>query len=271
MNASPLVLSCLLMAALIQVSCSSSPKQPPRAINPASPVLSGNDYKYDPEQAAVANARLGVEYMKQGRYKVALAKLKKALEQDDNNHEAHVTAALLYEQLGQLDVTNEHFAKALKLRPKDASTHNNYASYLCRQQQFALAQEHFKQAMKDPLYDTLELVHTNIGLCALRFNQTVQARESFETALKDNPDFSTALYQLAELHEQKGEINQALQYFERYEKVAPHTAQTLWLGVRIARALGQRDREANYAFLLKSNYPNTEFARLLGLSEQNRY
>ncbi len=255
---------CLLL--LAQAACSSAPKTDSPPMNPTSPVLSGN-YEYNPEQAADANTHLGIEYMKQGSYKVALLKLEKAIQQNPENHEAQMTIALLYESLGKLDLAETHFAKTLRLAPDDASVHSNYGSYLCRQQKFAEAQQHFQLALNNPLYDTPELVHTNAGLCALRFNQKQQAQEAFQQALQSNPEFPVALYQLAELHEQSGEVAQADQHYQRYVKVARQTPQTLWLGVRIARALGERDREANYALLLKSQYPDTEQARLLHSSE----
>jgi len=260
---------CVLFFAL--TACSSSPKQAKPKMNPTSPVLSGNNYEYDPAEASVANARLGIEYMKQGKYKIALMKLQKALQQDDNNFEAHTTIALLHERLGQKNLAERHFEQALDLAPEDASIHNNYGSYLCRQQKLKAAQQHFLRALNNPLYETPELVHTNAGLCALRFNQQQQAIDSFSQALQKNPKFSVALYQMSALNEKMGNVIEANQYFQRYEKVARHTPQTLWLGVRIARALGERDREANYALLLKSQYPETEPARLLQLFEQGVY
>lgn len=263
-----LLVLCVLGLSL--TACSSQVSKQTQ-MNPRSPVLSGDNYEYNPEQASVANARLGIEYMKQGRYKIALMKLQKALQQDDDNNEAHTTIALLHEKLGQSDLAQKHFEKALKLAPDDASLHNNYASYLCRQQKLQQAQQHFLRALNNPLYETPELVHTNAGLCALRFNQQAQAMQAFDKALQENPQFSVALYQMAELHEKKGSVMEANQYFQRYEKVARHTPQTLWLGVRIASALGDRNREANYAFALKSQYPETESARLLKLFEQGIY
>lgn len=251
--------------------CSSTAKQNKPPMNPTSPVLSGSNYEYNPTEASIANARLGVEYMKQGRYKVALEKLRKALEQNDDNQEAHTAVALLHEKLGQEDLAEKHFSKALALAPNDASIHNNYASYLCRQQKPQAAQKYFLHALNNRLYDTPELVHTNMGLCALRFNQQQQALEAFEKALQKNPQFSIALYQMANLHEKNGNVIEADKYFLRYEKIARHTPQSLWLGVRLARALGIREREANYALLLKSQYAETEQARLLQLFEQGIY
>ena len=39
--------------------------------------------------------------------------------------------------------------------------------------------------------------------------------------------------------------------------------ETLWLGIRIARALGDKDAEASYALQLRQQHPNAEQTRLL--------
>jgi type IV pilus assembly protein PilF len=50
---------------------------------------------------------------------------------------------------------------------------------------------------------------------------------------------------------------------QRYLEVGAHTAQSLWLGIRIERELGDRDALASYSLQLEKSYPDSEEARLL--------
>ena len=52
-------------------------------------------------------------------------------------------------------------------------------------------------------------------------------------------------------------------YLERYSQVAKHTADSLWLGVRTEKQLGDRDQVASYALKLRANFPDSEQAKFL--------
>lgn len=65
----------------------------------------------DHKKVSVANTELGVAYLARGKHKVAMAKLKKALEYDDDNANAHHYIAELYRRLEQNDLAKEHFEK----------------------------------------------------------------------------------------------------------------------------------------------------------------
>ncbi|MDY6993355.1 MAG: type IV pilus biogenesis/stability protein PilW, partial [Pseudomonadota bacterium] len=79
-----------------------------------------------------------------------------------------------------------------------------------------------------------------------------------------------ALYHMADTHYQLGEFKLALDYLKRYEAVAQHSPQTLWLGIQIQRALEQTAEEAKYAMLLRSQYPDSEEAYRLRQLEKPR-
>ena len=58
--------------------------------------------------AAITNVQLGVGYMRQGNMELALAKLRKALEQDPSLPNAHYAIALLYQRLEQNEDAERH-------------------------------------------------------------------------------------------------------------------------------------------------------------------
>jgi type IV pilus assembly protein PilF len=45
--------------------------------------------------------------------------------------------------------------------------------------------------------------------------------------------------------------------------IASPGPETLWLGIKIARALGDKNSEASYALQLRQQYPNSDQTRML--------
>ncbi|MFA7096224.1 MAG: type IV pilus biogenesis/stability protein PilW [Gammaproteobacteria bacterium] len=220
------------------------------------------------QAAAEANLQLGVGYLQQGNYELALEKLEKSLEQNPSSASAHNVIAVLYERLNQLDLAERHYRRALSLDPKDSGAHNNYGRFLCMRNRLAEAEKHFLTALENPLYQTPEIAHTNAGICALRVPDPAKAEQHFRSALKVNPLYREALIEMAKLSFEQERYLQARAYLQRYQEVAPKSAESLWLGVRIERALGNRDAAASYALLLKSNFPDSEEMQQLLESER---
>lgn len=219
------------------------------------------------EEAAEINLQLGVEYMRRGRNDIALNRLTKALKLDDNYAEAHNAIAVLYERLGLNAQAKQHYQRATTLNPNDSDIYNNYGQFLCKQQHWEEANQAFLKALENPVYQTPEIPYTNAGLCALHNNKISQAETYFRQALQSNPNFASALYQMAQLNYEQKHYQTARDYLTRYESVAPDTPETLWLGIRMARELNKPEVEANYVHRLRRNFPDAVQTQLLNRAE----
>jgi type IV pilus assembly protein PilF len=71
----------------------------------------------------------------------------------------------------------------------------------------------------------------------------------------------TALLESSELALEAGRPEQAADYFSRYSEVAEQGPETLWLGVRIERALGDREGEKEYGVQLLRRFRDSEEAQ----------
>ncbi len=214
--------------------------------------------------AAQNNLELAVEYMRRGEINIALKKLKKALNADSNYADAHNIIAVLYDRkLGKKDQAQWHYQRALTLKPKDPHIHNNYGQFLCQHNQWEKAEQHFLKALEDALYKTPELPYINAGLCALDHNHLGKADTYLRKALQKNPNIPIALYKMAKLSYQQKRYLEAYDYLQRYLAFAKQTAQTLWLGIRIAHMLNNQDLEASYTLLLRRQFPDSDEIRLL--------
>ena len=93
----------------------------------------GAQTKPDLEEAARLNAQLGIDYMRKGQFELALEKLKKALDQDDDLGIAHSAIALVYQRKGESKLAGKHYRQALRLNADDPLTLNNFGIFLCGQ------------------------------------------------------------------------------------------------------------------------------------------
>jgi type IV pilus assembly protein PilF len=95
------------------------------------------------------------------------------------------------------------------------------------------------------------------------------AEKHFRQALAMSPRFAEALFQMADLeYEQKNYLS-ARAFLERYMEAGRTTPESLWLGVRIERGLGNTAVAYHYAQRLKSEYPNANQTKELVESERN--
>lgn len=209
------------------------------------------------------NTELGLSYLRERDTERALVKLTRALEQNPDNAKAHAAIALAYDNMERTDRARTHYARAVELSPEDSYARNAYGAFLCREGAVDEALKHFARAVDNPLYPQPEMALTNAGQCVRSKNDLVQAETYFRSALRRNPTFAPALFQMARLSLETGKALSARGYLQRYLAVAKHTAQTLWLGIQIERELGDKDTVASYSLLLRRQYPDSEETRLL--------
>jgi type IV pilus assembly protein PilF len=220
-------------------------------------------------RAATVNVELGAGYMNQGKYDVALSKLNRALDEDPKLPSAHNVIAILYERLGEFEKADTHFRRAVDLAPHDPEVHNNYGTFLCGQNRLKEADKQFLAALKDPLYKTPEFAYTNAGVCALKIPDQAKAEEYFRQALRVNPRFGNALFEMAQLNFNRGNYLPARGFLQRYMEASEHGPAGLWLGVRIERALGDKAAADSYAKVLMTDFPNSRETELLLKPEQH--
>lgn len=218
---------------------------------------------------AETNLNLGIAYMERGNYEKALEKLDRAYQADPRYYATHNAYGLLYQRLGKPKLAEEHFKRALELNPSDSGTRNNYGQFLCQQGHYKKAVRLFMQASRNPLYKTPEIPLANAGLCAIVNHDDKKAEEYFRHALEIDPKVPPALLQMASLSYKQGKYMSARGYLERYQEVGPNTPQSLWLGIRIERKLGDENAVASYGLLLKNKFPDSDETAEYLKSSQN--
>ncbi|MBU0806273.1 MAG: type IV pilus biogenesis/stability protein PilW, partial [Gammaproteobacteria bacterium] len=209
------------------------------------------------DEARDAYVQLGIGYLQQGQTERAKVPLKKALELDSSNADAHAALALVFQIEMEPKLADEHFRKALSQRGDDARLLNNYGSFLFEQQRYQEAFERYLEAARDNLYPERSRVFENLGLTSQQLQQREQAKAYFERSLRLNSRQPRALMEMAQLSYEDKQFVPARSYYEGYLTLAPQSARSLLLGVRLAKIFEERDNAASLGLQLKRLYPGT--------------
>lgn len=221
-------------------------------------------------KAAAANAKLGVGYMNQGNFELAMVKLTKALKFDEDNPQANHYMGELYRRLGELETADKYFLRALELNVLDPQLLNNYGVFLCEKKSYKEAESYFDKVLKNPLYKGKARVYENLGLCAKLKGNLVESEKHFRHALTMNPKLSKSLLSLAQLKfDQRNKIS-AYDYFQQFSKIAKQNPESLWLGVLLEKDRGDRSKMASYSLRLKRRFPHSKEAALLSKMDTRR-
>lgn len=212
---------------------------------------------------AELHAELAGAYYAQGQMAIALEEFGKAVELDPSYAPAYTGLGLVHASLKQDAKAETHFKRALQLDPENSETHNNYGTFLCVRNRVDEAIREFMTAVSNPLYATPASAYLNAGICALKKQDAKNAETYFLKALRADPGARAASYQLAQLSFNKGEHAQARTYLNQAMQNIDPTPEMLWLGVRNARKLDDRDAEASYSLLLRKKYPNSAETKAL--------
>jgi len=166
-------------------------------------------------------------------------------------------------ELREKRLAEENFQRALSLSPNDPDINHNYGWYLCQSEREQQSVDYFLRAIANPLYQKPWRSYSAAGMCLLRIDKLEDAEALFQRALKINPRDPRANLQMAEIRYRQGAFEEAQRWLRRFGEVSPPTAESLWLGVRVERKIGQRMNEASLASQLRRRFPGSpEYQKL---------
>jgi type IV pilus assembly protein PilF len=219
--------------------------------------------------AAAYNVQLGIAYLHQGDVALAKDKLDRALAEAPGSADVHSARAMLFDRMHDPEKADAEFRTSLRLAPHDPQVVNNYAVYLCQNGRTEEGVRRFEEAAHNALYRTPEAAYTNAGVCLRAAKRDEEARADFGRALRTRPNFAEAVYQLTELQFQHGELAPARAGIDAFIGSYEATADLLLLGVRVARAQGDKVGAQHYARRLQMDFPGTDQARALAELDHN--
>lgn len=214
----------------------------------------------DKKSAVQDYVQMGMRYLNNGSRDPAIGAFTKAIEIDDKSAEAHQGLAMVYQLNGEVDLAEKSFRKALKGRAdfSMSGVKNSYGRFLFENGRIQEAMQYFDEAGKDLQYRGRATSMLMEGRCANMLGEKVRAKGAFEYALNLNPRLAAASLELADMHFQEREYAEAKKNLDQFAINSKHTPRSLWLGIRIERIFGNKDKEASYALSLKNLHPYSQ-------------
>ena len=214
----------------------------------------------EPESRRRARIRLelAVGYYNNGQTTVALDEIKQSINVDPTLYESHNLRGLIYMRLNDMALAEESFKKALSLNPKAATVQHNYGWMLCKQGRMPEASGFFAAALNNPLYTERAKTWMAQGLCQFESGQRKSAETSLLRSYEIDPSNPIVAYHLALIFFQNTEYPRAQFYVRRLNSGELANAESLWLGIKVERSLGNRDVLAQLGSQLKKRFPHAK-------------
>lgn len=249
-----LVLACLQLA-----SCAAPGSAEQNAPRPD--IVTASD---EPEARTRARIRLqlAVGYFEQGQTTIALDELKQALAADPNYGDAYNLRGLVYMRLNDLALAESSFRRALALKPGDANTLHNLGWLMCQQDKHTESMQFFGQALANPAYGERAKTLMTRGLCQMRANRPADAEDSLLQSFQLDAGNPITEYNLALLMFRRGDLPRAQFYIRRLNNSEWANAESLWLGMKIERRLGNMDAVEQLAVPLRKRFAQSREAGL---------
>lgn len=213
----------------------------------------------EPPQVRRARIRyeLAANYFEQGQTTVALDEIKLALVADPSYGPAYVLRGLIYMRLNDVGLAEDSFRRALQINPKDPEAQHAYGLFACEQGRHVQAEQLFQQALASPTYAGRPRTFLVMGVCQLRAGKLPEAEASLARAYEFDTGNPIAAYNLASLKHRRGDSQAAQFIIRRVNNSELANAETLWLGIRVERRLGNEVAAAQLGQQLGRRFPDS--------------
>lgn len=167
------------------------------------------------------------EYARQGESRRAIRYFEEARDRAPRYADVHFNLGLLWYDEGDLDQAVECYLAALRINPDYAIARNALAFTLLRRGDFLLAQKEYAKTLAAGLTSADILV--NVARIHLQNGEAQQALSILEEAIQINPDFGPAHYHLGHAYQMLGMHKRARSARTRFLRAAKEAEADLHL------------------------------------------
>ncbi|MFT7722101.1 MAG: type IV pilus biogenesis/stability protein PilW [Roseateles sp.] len=218
----------------------------------------------DADRRAGIRLELAQGYFSRGQFSTALDELKLALQAKPDMREAVNLRGLIYGAMGETQLAEDAFRRALAVYPNDPDTLHNYGWFMCQQQRWPTADALFDQALAQPGYRAPARTLLAKGVCEARSGRMAVAEKTLARAFEMDAGNPAIAVNLSEVLYRNRELERARFYVRRVNAQPEQAnAQSLWLELRIERKLGNQAQVDELALQLRRQHPQSRETQLL--------
>lgn len=248
-----------LLVPLLLSACGGMPAEGDKGRTPVSQQTAVGEAR----KAAKAHTDLGMVYLNDGQLNVALDEARKAIDADPSYPLGYNLLGLVQMYLDDNRAAEENLRRALQLAPSDPEINNNYGWFLCQRGREKQSIEYFVEASRNTLYAAPTKPLTNAAICSISAGDDKAGEDFLMKALRADPQNGDAQFLLADLYFRTGRLVDARMRLNEVHRLLAPTAQSVWLGVRIERRLGDREAELHYSKQLRREFPESREFQML--------
>jgi type IV pilus assembly protein PilF len=223
----------------------------------------------DARTRARARTDLAAGYYRNGQLAVALEEARRAASIDPGFPDTYGLLGLIYMDMNDQAEAEANFQRAMRLDPASSELANNYGWFLCQTGRERDSVQYFDRALRDPLYTTPARAAQNAGSCLLKVKDYAGAERYLRRSFELDAANPATKYLLARSYLSMGQTERATFYYNLLARSVQSSSETLWLGLRIARANGDLRTETQLANELRERFPRSPEVAALARGDFN--
>ncbi len=222
--------------------------------------IPGSAAEAEVHRLAKTRLQLAALHFEEGRAEVALGEIAQALQTYPRYVDAYNLKGWIHMSLQDYKGANDSFVQALALRPGDADALYNLGWLQCQQKQFALADRNLDAALAAPRTTGQSIARLWLakGVCLRQAGQLDAAMQALEKAHEIEPGNPAVAYNFADALHAQGQTERARFYVRRINNGQWASAQSLWLGIKVERSLGDHVAMRQLADQLHKRFPDSK-------------
>jgi type IV pilus assembly protein PilF len=217
-------------------------------------------YRQEKDQVAGARVSLAMKYLQNGNMEQAKGNLIQALEAQPDNPGANYGMAYYYQVVKEQELALSYYDKAVRFDPDNGHIRNGYGAYLCELGRYSESEKEFLAAVNSKSYHLTAETYENLGTCAKLSGDMIKAEQYFERAFAHNPNRARAQLELARIALSKDDVAKAEALLDSYHQRFAPSADSAFLGVRLANMLHDPLLMQKYGDILTNQFPASQEA-----------
>lgn len=200
---------------------------------------------------------LASSYFENGQYTVALDEVKRVLQIDPSFGDAYNLNGMVHMALGEAQVAEANFKRAISLNPRDANAMHNLGWLQCEQRRYGEAVQSFQSALAVPGYPERARTLLTQGICEARSGDRRAAEATLMRSYELDAGNPITGYNLSQLLYLRGDYQRAQFYIRRLNNSEQANAESLWLGIKVERRMNNLQAMQQLASQLQRRFPQS--------------
>lgn len=171
--------------------------------------------------------KAGLAYMQKAEFTKARREFETAINIKDDLAEYYDALGLTHYYLGNFEIAEQRILQAIEISSGIPQFYNNLANVYIKMGRYDEAIERAQQALDYPNYKTPAFAFFLKGMAQMGKNEQTEAIDSFERAIKEDPEFPNPYIQLAKHHFETGNCPEAFRRIRTalslLDKKEPHS------------------------------------------------